>query len=244
MHLSFGDKAHILTSNPACWAGGFFLLVGSIICGFFLPISDFDSLRFYFNPTAFTTGAAAGMNATNCSEDEATIFELLYRFRVNNQPLYGCSYSSEVVIKAGEKVQVEYIVAQPAYSRIAGTHSAPYSLWIAFFACLSEATGISIIYKGIYQSRKTFAIIVEACAVTSNYEKARTTSYDNDGSTVYRMVYSYRFGELVYTHRVEANSLSEYGEQEVLIIQRSAPNKAVFAKDIPGSIRERLLTLI
>jgi|GEM_PF-4411107 len=244
MHLSFGDKAHILTSSFLLWAGGFFLLVGSILCCAFVPQSDFDSLRFYFEPIAVTTGYAAGSEETNCSDNEVTILALLYRFKVNNQLLYGRSYSSEIAVKPGEKVQVEYIVAQPAYSRIEGTRNAPYALWTACFVCLFPAMGAGALYKSLYHSRKTFAIIANACAVTGNYEKARTTTHESDGSTFYRMVYSYEFDEQVYAHTVEANSLSQYNEKEVLVIQHSKPGKAILAKELPETIRERLMKSI
>ncbi|MDO7848037.1 hypothetical protein Q5H92_16855 [Hymenobacter sp. M29] len=118
-----------------------------------------------------------------------------------------------------------------------------YSLLEILLAVAFIISGLFLIYQSINKHKALWALAADASRVTGSFEPSRTTSQELDGTTYYRVVYSYPFDGLTYTHSVETNYLEKYSSQELIFIQRSRPANAVFAADLPGVVREKLLTI-
>ena len=103
--------------------------------------------------------------------------------------------------------------------------------------------GLFLIYQSIDKHKALWALAADASRVIGSFEPSRTTSQENDGTTYYRVVYSYLFQGLTYTHCVETSSPEKYGSQELIFIQRARPANAVFSADLPGVVREKLLAV-
>ncbi|MDO7875689.1 hypothetical protein Q5H93_13170 [Hymenobacter sp. ASUV-10] len=101
--------------------------------------------------------------------------------------------------------------------------------------------GLLIIYHSIDKHKTLWALADDASLVTGIYEKSRTTANEIDATTFYRLVYNYQFEGRAYFHCIETNNLAKYGDEELIFIQRSRPANAVFATDLPGVVREKLL---
>lgn len=104
-------------------------------------------------------------------------------------------------------------------------------------------SGLFLIYQSIDKHKSLWALAADASRVTGSFEPSRTKSQELDGTTYYRVVYSYLFQGLTYAHCVETSSPEKYGSQELIFIQRSRPENAVFSADLPGVVREKLLAV-
>ena len=102
--------------------------------------------------------------------------------------------------------------------------------------------GLFLIYQSIDKHKAIWALAADASRVNGILEPSRTTSQELDGTTFYRVVYSYPFAGLSYTHCVETNYPEKYSSQELIFIQRSRPANAVFAADLPTVVRQKLLS--
>ncbi|WP_226163388.1 hypothetical protein [Hymenobacter terricola] len=104
--------------------------------------------------------------------------------------------------------------------------------------------GLFLIYHSIDKHKVLWALAADASLVTGRLEESRTTTKEIDGTTFYRVAYSYHFEKLTYIHCVETGYPEKYGSQELIFIQRLRPVNAVFATDLPSVIREKLLSAI
>ncbi|MDB5269952.1 MAG: hypothetical protein JWP58_2992 [Hymenobacter sp.] len=103
--------------------------------------------------------------------------------------------------------------------------------------------GLFLTYQSIDKHKALWALAADASRVTGSFEPSLTTSQELDGTTYYRVVYSYLFEGLTYTHCVETSYPEKYSSQELIFIQRSRPANAVFSADLPGVVREKLLVV-
>jgi hypothetical protein len=100
--------------------------------------------------------------------------------------------------------------------------------------------GLALAYHSIDKHKLLWALAADASLVTGSLEASHTTAKEIDGTTFYRVAYSYRFEGLDYIHCVETSALDKYGTQELIFIQRLRPENAVFATDLPSVVRDKL----
>lgn len=124
--------------------------------------------------------------------------------------------------------------------KISDSNYAPDELLIVAILIIS---GLGTVYHSVDKHNALWALAADASLVTGTLEPSRTTSQEIDGTTFYRVVYSYLFDGLTYVHCTETNYLEKYGSQEPIFIQRLRPANAVFAADLPSVVREKLLSL-
>ncbi len=204
----------------------------------FLPNTDLYSYRFQQTELLLTDGYVIGIEETNCLDNETPINAIYYRYRAGSKVLVGNSFSSSLLVKPNDKVQVEYVAQHPFYSRIKGTINAPYPLWVLLLLSSSVIIGISLVYKGILQTKNLVAIISDAFVTMGNKRSMR--SYKNDDSTIYEWQYSYQYNGHAYTHTFESNTKSGFDAEERMLVQRNAPNNAVLVSSLPRFVSEKL----
>lgn len=238
MLLTLTDKLEIFIRVAHSWGGLIFGLGGLLLMATFLPNTDFRSYRFQQTELLLTDGYVISTDETNCLDNDTPISAIYYRYSVGSQSLLGSSFSSSLTVKPRDKVQVEYVVKSPFYSRIRGTINAPYPLWVLLLLSSSVVIGISLVRKGITRTKKIVDIVSNAFILMGNQKDMR--SYENDDSTVYEWQYSYQYNGHTYTHIFESNSKKSFGANEKILIQRDEPNNAILANILPRSVRGKL----
>ncbi|MCI1186860.1 hypothetical protein MON38_05470 [Hymenobacter sp. DH14] len=118
-----------------------------------------------------------------------------------------------------------------------------YSLPELLIAAVLIIFGLFLIYQSIDRHKLLWELAADTSRVTGSFEPSRTTSQELDGTTYYRVAYSYQFEGVVYTHCVETSYPEKYSGQELIFIQRLRPENAVFAADLPGVVRKKLLAV-
>lgn len=204
----------------------------------FLPNTDLHSYRFQQTELLLTYGDVISIEETNCLDNDTPINAIYYRYNAGSQAFVGNSFSSSLIVKPYDKVQVEYVAQHPFYSRIKGTINAPYPLWVLLLLSSSVIIGISLVKKGIVQTKKLVAIVSDAFVTTGNQKSMR--SYEDDDSTVYEWQYSYQYNGHIYTHTFESNAKTGFDATERMLVQRNAPNNAVLASSLPRFVCEKL----
>ena len=125
-------------------------------------------------------------------------------------------------------------------AKLSDLEDSPHELLISGALIIA---GLYLVYQSIDKHKALWALAADVSRVTGSFEPSRTTSQELDGTTYYCVVYSYSFEGLTYSHCVETNYPEKYSSQELLFIQRLRPANAVFAADLPGVVRKKLLSV-
>lgn len=222
------------------------LVIISIALAFFLPATDFKAPLFYLRDTGVTTGYVVDNTPTkyNDSEDENHIWAYLYKYQIGLRTHLGLSYSSTLSLKKGDKVQVQYVNAQPECSRIKGTHNAPFSLWPLLVVSVITVGAGQLIWSGLERVRQIAAIATDAFVTTAICEKVfEDPNQDSDFATVYRTRYVYNVDGCAYIYSMETIKREKLGADRVIVLQGRAPTNAMLASELPIFIWERLKTV-
>ena len=182
--------------------GGSKSQVGWLILGFgtifvwgFAPHADFSGWRFRAGSFAQTVGQAVGCVQTHFTEGGSKsrrgtpIYENRFRYTIAGQEFNGASYAKGRCVTGGT-VTVEYLLAQPAVSRIAGMRRRPLSPW-AILILVLPAAGLIMVLTGVVRGRGYVRLLREGVPAEGRLIDKVPTNMRVNHRVVYRMTFEY-----------------------------------------------------
>lgn len=168
---------------------------GTIFVWGFAPHADFSGWRFRAGSFARTAGQSVGCVQTHFTEGGSEsspgtpIYENHYRYTIAGQELGGVSYAKGRCVTGGP-VTVDYLLAEPAVSRIAGMRRRPLSP-LASLVLVLPAAGLIMIITGLVKGRGYVRLLREGVPAEGRLIDKVPTNMRVNNRVVYRMTFEY-----------------------------------------------------
>ena len=118
------------------------------------------------------------------------VYENRYRYSVAGREFTGASYAKGQCVSGGT-VTVEYLLEQPAISRISGMRRRPLSPWAMLVAVLPAVGGILAI-AGLVRGQRRVRLLREGWPAEGRLTGMAPTSMRVNNRVVYRMTFAYQ----------------------------------------------------
>jgi hypothetical protein len=223
--------------------GWLIIAFGSIFGWVFAAHADLTGWRFRQGEIAMIAGTAAGCEKTGYtiggsdSSDGTPVFENRYRYHVGDQEFRGWSYATGRCLE-GEAVMVEYLTAQPGYSRIQGMRRELLSPW-ALLTALIPGIGFAIAAAGFYRGVRRIRLLRHGVTAAGRVTSKVPTGAKTMGRADYRITVEFtaRDGSTRST-TVITNEPERLGHeaQECILYHPADPAYAVPIDAFPGKL--------
>jgi hypothetical protein len=229
--------------GPMSQVGWLIFGFGSIFFWMFAWKADLSGWRFFAKTgrvsaqavecrdTRYSVGGSRGSRGT-------PIYANRYQYLVHGEPFSGVSYATGECVSSGRRVMVEYLLAQPNYSRIIGMRHGLLSPW-ALLAVLFPAAGLASVIAGLRSGALRAYLLREGVAVPGRVTGKDMTGTKINGNMLYRVYVEYTahngitFQTMVKTTTPE---LLEDDERESVLYDPVRPESAVPIDGLPGKL--------
>jgi hypothetical protein len=187
--------ARMMLSGAASQIGWILFGFGTIFVWGFALQADFSGWRFRAGSVAQTAGQAVGCVQTHFTEGGSEtrrgtpIYENHYRYMIAGQEVEGVSYAEGRCVTGGT-VTVEYLLAEPAVSRIAGMRRRPLSP-LAGLVLVLPATGLIMVITALVKGRRSVWLLREGLPAEGRLIDKTPTRMRVNHRVVYRMTFEY-----------------------------------------------------
>jgi hypothetical protein len=235
--------AQMLFGGGATTVGWLLVAFGFIFGWVFAAHADLTGWRFRQGEIATVAGTAAGCEDTGYSiggsegSRGTPVFENHYQYRVGDQEYAGWSYATGRCLE-GEPVIVEYLPAQPGYSRIQGMRRELLGPW-ALLAALIPGIGFAIAIAGFYRGVRRIHLLRDGLTAAGRVTSKAPTGARTMGRAEYRITVEFtaRDGRTRST-TVTTNEPERLGDeaQECILYHPGNPDYAVPIDALPGKL--------
>jgi hypothetical protein len=229
--------------GPMSQVGWLIFGFGSIFFWMFAWKADLSGWRFFAKTgrvsaevvdcrdTKYYIGGSRGSRGT-------PVYANRYQYLVKGEPLTGVSYATGECVSSGSRVMVEYLLAQPNYSRIIGMRHGLLSPW-ALLAIVFPAAGLASVIAGLRSGALRAYLLREGIAVRGRLTGKEMTNTRINGKVLYRVYVQYRAhdGETRQTMaKTTTPELLADDARELVLYDPLNPDRAVPIDALPGSL--------
>ncbi len=220
--------------------GWFFLGFGLVFARIFLPLCDFDSLRF-LGELELAPGTVLACEATGASEggsdtsDGDPVFRCTYSFTgPEGEERRGASFGSRTRTE-GAAVTVEYPRGTPDVSRIRGMRSGVFPLW-TLFVLVFPAIGLIFVSFGLRNGLRAIRLLARGRPARGKLVEKRATNTSINDRTVYALTFEFHDGLIRrrMTAKTHLTARVEDEEEEDLLFDAWKPSNAVLLDNLPA----------
>jgi hypothetical protein len=177
---------------------------------------------------------------TSYSVNENKLFEYLYNYSVEeNKNLSGSFLEFEGVYREGEEVRIDYLIAQPDISRIAGKDRRNFD-GIMFLAGVGALIlGIFFIYPSVRKTYRERKILMAGRPAKAKLIHAEPTNLNINEQTVYNLTFEYSAGNnkaqefSLRSHMIRNLKEDHY---ETILYDPGNPADPVLVDTLPGTV--------
>lgn len=184
--IPFLMKTQLIFGQSLSYVGLFLFAFGFIFVLFFVPMADFQSIRFDEN-SPIIDGNITKIESTNASENKKKIYAYHYTSSLGD----GISYRTAVNAEVGDLVAVEHLRSDPKIHRIKGMRSKPFGMVVAFITMIFPLIGVLLAVGGIYKGIKAAHILEYGIMGYGKYLGAEATNTTINNRRVYRMFFEF-----------------------------------------------------
>ena len=223
--------------------GWLLLAFGSIFGWIFAAHADLTGWRFRDGAIATVAGTAGECRGTGYTSGGSEgfrgtpVYENHYRYHVAGQDFGGWSYATGDCL-TGQNVTVEYLPAQPGYSRIRGMRHELLSPW-ALLAALFPGIGLAVAIAGFGSGFRRIRLLRDGVPAAGLVTSKSPTGAETMGRPVYHITLDFtaRDGN-THTTTVSTNEPErlEDEEQECILYLPSDPDYAIPLDALPGKL--------
>lgn len=215
---------------------------GMIFVWVFVSNSELATLGKFSGDLGGVSAFVTAVEATSMSENNTNVQVVRYEFEVDDRRLSGASYATRGLPAVGARVDVEYVVADPAMSRIKGMRTAPFSAAVAF-VWLFPLVGIGFVAFGLRAARNAVRLLEhgehargrlvakEATSVTVNNQRVFRLTFefeDASGATHKAVLRSHRLADL---EDEETEDLMYDPQRDAAVVLDALPGRPAIAAD-------------
>lgn len=229
--------AQMMLGGAAASIGWFLVAFGSIFGWMFAAHADLTGWRFREGAIATVAGVAANCWDTGYAIGEAPVYENHYRYQVAGQEFGGWSYATGDC-PTGENVTVEYLRAEPGFSRIRGMRREVLGPW-ALLGALVPGIGVALVIAGLRRDIRRVRLLRHGSATAGLVTAKKSTGATVQGRPVYKITVEFTADD-GRAHRVTVNTneperLQDKKPQCVLYLP-SDPERAIPLGTLPGKL--------
>jgi hypothetical protein len=226
----------------AAQIGWLFLAIGSLAFWAFAWNADLSGWRFQQGATGRIAGESMGCRDTGYAEGGARsphggprIYQNLYRYTVDGRPFQTSSFATRCI--SGGTVPVEYLLARPETSRIAGMRRALLGPG-ATFAMLFPALGLAFALPAFVRGRRALRLLRDGEPAPARLIEKSATGARTMNRPVYRMTFSYAVNgaESTVTTRTHLPERLEGEPAALLLYDPRDPRQAVLTGSLLGAL--------
>ena len=235
--------AQVSLGGAVSQLGWLFFGFGSIFFWLFAWQADLTGWRFREGNIGTTAGQSLGCRDTHYSVGGSRgsrgtpVYENRYRYEVDGSALTGKSYETGNCV-AGGQVTVEYLLAQPGYSRIQGMRRRLLSPWAAL-ATIFPGVGLAVAIVGLRQGRRRIRLLRDGLTAAGRVVSKVPTSAKVMGRVVYKVTveFSSRDGA-VRRATTSTNRPEVLGDEptETVLYDPDDPANAAALDSMPGNV--------
>ena len=225
------------------------LVLGTAGIGATVFISNADMAFLHFRgPLEQAQGTVTHVAKTRMSEGGSRrsksrpICEFGYRFKVSlDGPEYaGVSYQTGDRLREGDAASIEYVAADPTYSRIVGMRTRPFPPFVAIFGVLSPLVGLCLVVVRWRKGRRALGLLADGRLALGTFKSKTATRTRINSRRVFRLTFDFQADDrqaytcVTRTHRPEQ---LEGDEPQKLLYLPENPDAAMMFDTLPGAPR-------
>lgn len=219
--------------------GWLFFGFGMIFCWVFGLLADVGSVAFLAGRLDTAPGVISDITGTGASENEQPVFANHFVFRVEREETEyrGVSYTTGRRFSVGDEVTVEYLRRDPAWSRIEGTRTGEFSVWVLCFVSIFPLVGLSFILNGFFRGITGSRLLIHGNVAEGRLIRKEPTNTRINKKTVYKLTFEFTANDGQRYEAVAKNHLTyplEDEEQEQIVYDPANPRRAVLVDNLPG----------
>ena len=235
-------QVQVLLGGTASQIGWFLLGFGSIFFWVFACKTDLSGWQFRQGHVARTSGISLGCQKTGFREGDehlprSVVYRNLYRYAVDGQTLRGASYSLGQCVSRGS-VTVEYLLLDPATSRIIGMRRRPLSPWAAL-AAIVPAVGLTMVLVGIFRGRGKLKLLCRGLPASGHLIQKLETNSRTMGRADFLMTFEFttQYGLIAQTKIFTNQPEPLESEPETLVLYDPAKlSGGLLFRSLPGEV--------
>ena len=233
--------AQLLLSGINSQIGWLLFGFGSIFFWGFAAHADLSGWRFRPGAIAYVSGQSLNCTDTHYSVGGSEnsrgtpVYANRYSYVVGHQSFEAVSYATGDC-RAGGPVEIEYLLADPASSRISGMRRDFLGPWALLVAILPGA-GLAWVIAGLVKGRRAVRLLREGMATTARLTEKVPTNSTVNSRRVYRMTFEYA-GPMgaaeQLTIRTSLPERLENDEHQLVLCDPLDGRTAVLFNNLPG----------
>ena len=239
--VPIGLRMAIFFQGVEAILGTVFFLVGMLFVLIFFPTREIEGWVMLSNQAPKAQGTVTELIETSSSENDATIFRILYRFETpSGETVEGKAYSTFPPFKVGDEIEVIYSESHPDINKIKGMRRSAFPVWIMFVSIFA-LVGFFFLVRRFRAAKKAVYLLEIGQVTTGVYEGMTTTGASINDVPVMRLAYNFndykgsKHTAFAETHRPE---LLNDGEPKKVLFDPNEPDNALVVENLPKSVRK------
>lgn len=240
--IPFSLKLRIFFKNPLALAGILSLLFGSVFPIVFGSLTDFQSTFVFKDSDPITTGVITSINRTNSSVNNQSVYAYGFSFEINGTTYEGQAFSTHPY-SVSAPVPVQYKVDESSISKIQGTGTAPFSIWIFFSSLVFPLSGFFLIVLSVRKARKHIYLVEKGTLTTGRVTRQKRTMSKINNQRVYKVFFEFALSDgTIQEAHVKTHRTDQLGDEakEPLVYDLLNPSSAVLLDALPKAVRDQL----
>jgi len=172
--------------------------------------------------------------------DGTPVYAIHYTFAdADENPHSGVSYSTGGGPSQGSRVTIEYRASEPETSRVRGLRAAPFGPW-ASFVVIFPIVGVGMLLTGLLRGRRGVRLLKHGHAALGTLQHKEPTNTTINNRRVFKLTFAFKADDGQEYEAIAKSNMPEKledEEQELLMYDPAAPQRAVMMDELPGSPR-------
>lgn len=238
--ISVGLKVKIFFSNPFAVMGMVFFLFGSIFPIVFGSMADFRSAFSFSDTDPRVKGVIVAIEKTNSKVNKRYVLDYTFQYNVSVKGYTNHSFSTSSDWNVNDTVNVQYLIDEPAVSKIQDMRAAPFGFFIVPLTCIFPFLGLIFLVFSIRRAKKNIYLVQNGILTKGQVVRKEPTNTKINKQTVYKVFFKFKTQDgnlqeaFVKTH--VTHNLGDEAE-EPLVYDSQNPREAVLLDALPKKLR-------
>jgi hypothetical protein len=182
LRLMFGGVLNVIGWALTCF--------GMIFVWVFVGNSELNALGKFGADAGVVSGFVTGVEATSMSENDSRVQAVHYDYELGGQKLSGTSYTTRSTPPVGAEVDVEFVLGDPAMSRVLGMRTAPFSAVVAF-VWIFPLIGVAFVAFGLRSGRNAVRLLEHGEFARGRLVAKEATNTRINNQRVFRLTFEF-----------------------------------------------------
>ncbi|MEM1136313.1 MAG: DUF3592 domain-containing protein [Bacteroidota bacterium] len=236
-NIPFTTQLEILFGGLTNRIGWPILGLGMVFFWFFSLESDLMNINKFSTDLAYSQGKVIKVRDTESIINGKKVEEYTYEFWTENGIFSGKSFSKGQQLNLNNKVEIEYVPANPEFNRIKGFRTAEYGIAVGLLPLIVPLIGFLMIYLGFRGGKQTIKLLKHGEVGYGKLVRKTATGREINDQVVYQMFFEFKATDgqryMTETHTHEAHLLEDE-EVEVLLYNKEEPTQSMMFDSMPG----------